>query len=150
MWWLVLFFLNFGGHKSFLWGHWYPCLVFWWCLLGFRRSTDWAMPVRFDGSSLLFTYSVIPSLLESFRLMTEYMLCVLKDNKLRLMFVRCYHTSGCIIDLVMRSQVPSTVVCKPIGSLSWCFWAFEYFSIWKYVWVAFTVGNECTAVLARY
>ena len=22
----------FGGHKSFLWGHWYPVLDFWWCL----------------------------------------------------------------------------------------------------------------------
>ena len=26
------FFLNFRGHKSFLWGHWYPVLDFWWCL----------------------------------------------------------------------------------------------------------------------
>ena len=27
-----LFFSNFGGHKSLLWGHCYPCLDFWWCL----------------------------------------------------------------------------------------------------------------------
>ena len=45
---MLFLFLNFEGHKSFLWGHWYPCfgllvtsalgftdtsvLAFWWCL----------------------------------------------------------------------------------------------------------------------
>ena len=33
---------NFGGHKSFLWGHWYtPVLVFWWRLLWVSKP-EWA------------------------------------------------------------------------------------------------------------
>ena len=30
---ILLFFFNLGRHESFLWGHWYPCLDFWWCFL---------------------------------------------------------------------------------------------------------------------
>ena len=34
----VCFFLNFGGHKSFLWGHWYPCF---WLLVTFLGFKAW-------------------------------------------------------------------------------------------------------------
>ena len=27
-----------GGHKSFLWGHWYPCFDFWWLSSGFQSQ----------------------------------------------------------------------------------------------------------------
>ena len=37
------FFLkNFGGHESFLWGHWYPILDFWWCLLWVSKQ-EWVL-----------------------------------------------------------------------------------------------------------
>ena len=29
---IVYIFFNYGGHKSFLWGHWYPCFALWWHL----------------------------------------------------------------------------------------------------------------------
>ena len=32
---------NFGGHESFLWGHWYPCFNFWWRLLWVSKP-EWA------------------------------------------------------------------------------------------------------------